>query len=87
MEGQKKQDTYKSFNGKTEAEVKAFFQGKSIHCVKCKKDFDGNEKFAYTIKNSLSINLRSDSSLNHGVPALVCSCGYENTVLKLLSQV
>ncbi len=85
MKGQERVNTYNAL--KTEAEVKALLSGKPIHCVKCKKDLVGNEVFDYSIKNKLSLNLRSDSGINVGVPALICSCGYKNTVLKLLAQV
>ena len=87
MKGQQQIDTYKSFDGKTEADVKAFLTGKNLHCVKCKKEFTGNEVFAYTIKNSLAIKLRNAHMVTFGVPAIVCQCGYENTLLKILAQV
>lgn len=87
MQGKPQIELYKGFAGRSEADILAFLAGKNLHCVKCKANLKGNEAFAYTIKNDLSIHVRSESGIKSGVPALVCVCGYENTLIKLLAQV
>lgn len=86
--GRKQDNYYKSFNGKTEADILKYFSDKDTHCVKCKADFVEDPTISYPVANSASINLtKADGSKVRGVPYLVCSeCGYENSVSKLLRQ-
>lgn len=88
MEGTEKVEKYKSFNGKTEADITAYFNGRGTHCVSCKVDLPDACAISYPISNSLSISIgNAEDQIKYAVPALVCSaCQYNNTILKLLSQ-
>ncbi len=81
-------DMYRKFAGKTEAEVIQYLLSKPIHCVKCKTPIVTIDSFVAPINNSLAIQLKKADGTNlNGVPAVRCSCGYDNTVFKLMYQV
>ncbi len=88
MEGQKRTDQYLSFGGKAETDIQAYFNGKGVHCVSCKKDLPDNCIISYPVSNSNSISVRTTAGeIKYAVPALACpACKYNNTVLKLLYQ-
>ena len=81
-------DIYKGFEGKPVEEVTSFLLSYNVHCVKCKEVFAEMPTLIAPIKNAFTIQLvHSDGTKLNGVPAAKCGkCGYENTVLKLISQ-
>lgn len=81
----KRHEVYNGF--KTEAEIKDYFSNKEVHCVSCKGKLTGSEAIDFSLHNTLAISIvQEDGSGVSSVPRIVCTCGYKNTILKLLYQ-
>lgn len=80
---------YRSYERRTEQQLRDFFTGKQVHCVTCKIVIDtAKAPLVYPVSNSWSITLeKADKSLMFGVPYLTCTCKYNNSILKLMQQV
>jgi hypothetical protein len=78
-------EIYKGF--KSEAEIKDYFSNKVVHCVGCKGNLTGSEPMDFSLHNTLAISIeKADGEGVSSVPRIVCTCGYKNTILKLLYQ-
>lgn len=77
--------THKKFS--TVQSIRDYFADKSVHCVSCHTDFETIQVIETDLHNSNAIALKTDDgTVVQCVPRIPCSCGYKNTVLKLLYQ-